>query len=96
LQAGLTYEKPLAGILGLSTFFPSGESVTPDPANASLPIQIFHGTQDPMIPELMAESTIKNLKRLGYTPGYKNYPMPHSVCTEEIIDISDWLQKTLI
>lgn len=96
LQAGLTHNKPLAGILGLSTFFPSAESVTPDPANANLPIQIFHGTQDPMIPELMAETTIKNLKQLGYTPDYKNYPMPHSVCTEEIVDISDWLQKTLI
>ena len=96
LQAGLTYDKPLAGILGLSTFFPTAEAVVPHPANASLPIQIFHGTLDPLLPEWMAENTIKYLKKLGYTPGYKTYPMPHSVCTEEIADISDWLQKTLI
>jgi phospholipase/carboxylesterase len=96
LQAGLTYDKPLAGLLGLSTFFPTAEAVTPHPANASLPIQIFHGSQDPMLPEWMAENTIKYLKQLGYTPGYKSYPMTHSVCTEEIRDIGGWLRTILL
>ena len=96
LQAGLTYDKPLAGILGLSTFFPTAEAVSPHPANASLPVQIFHGTQDPVLPEWMAENTIKYLRKLGYQPGFKNYPMQHSVCSEEIADISSCLQKVLI
>ena len=96
LQAGLTYDKPLAGILGLSTFFPTAEAVSPHPANASLPIQIFHGSLDPLLPEWMAENTIKYLKKLGYHPEYKSYPMPHSVCSEEITDIAEWLQNTLI
>ena len=96
LQAGLTYDQPLGGILGLSTFFPTAEAVSPHPANASLPIQIFHGSQDPMLPEWMAENTIKYLKKLGYHPGYKSYPMPHTVCTEEIADISAWLKGILL
>lgn len=96
LQAGLTYDKPLAGILGLSTFFPTAEVVEPHPANASLPIQIFHGTQDPVLPEWMAENTLRYLNSMGYAPGYKSYPMPHSVCAEEITDIADWLQGVLV
>jgi len=96
LQAGLTYDKPLAGILGLSTFFPTAEVVEPHPANATLPIQIFHGTQDPVLPEWMAENTLRYLKDMGYAPAYKHYPMPHSVCAEEISDIADWLQSVLL
>jgi len=96
LQAGLTYDQPLAGILGLSTFFPTAEAVTPHPANTSLPIQIFHGSEDPLLPEWMAENTIKYLKKLGYAPAYKTYPMLHSVCSEEITDISSWLQKIIL
>ena len=96
LHAGLTYDKPLAGILGLSTFFPTAEAITPHPANSSLPIQIYHGTQDPVLPEWMAENTIKYLKNLGYNPNYKSYPIPHSVCTEEIADISAWIQNIFL
>jgi phospholipase/carboxylesterase len=96
LQAGLTYDKPLAGILGLSTFFPTAEAVEPHPANASLPIQIYHGTLDAMLPEWMAQNTIKYLKDLGYSPGYKSYPMGHSVCSDEIRDIAQWLQDNLV
>jgi len=96
LQAGLTYDQPLGGILGLSTFFPSAEAVSPHPANAGLPIQIFHGSQDPMLPEWMAENTVKHLKKLGYHPACKSYPMPHSVCHEEIADISAWLKSILL
>lgn len=96
LQAGLTYDKPLGGILGLSTFFPTAEAVTPHPANATLPIQLFHGTEDPVLPEWMGQNTVKHLKALGYTPGYKTYPMPHSVCAEEIRDIAAWLQQVLV
>ncbi len=96
LQAGLTYDKPLAGILGLSTFFPTAEAVTAHPANAGLPIAIYHGTQDPVLPEWMAQNTIKYLKKMGYAPDFKTYPMQHSVCSEEISDISAWLQAVLV
>ena len=96
LQAGLTYDKPLAGILGLSTFFPTADAVKPHPANATLPIRIFHGTLDPLLPEWMAENTVKHLQRLGYTPEYSSYPMQHSVCGEEIRDIADTLRNILV
>jgi phospholipase/carboxylesterase len=96
LQAGLTYDKPLAGILGLSTFFPTAEVITPHPASHGLPIQIFHGLEDQVLPISMAENSVKALRVLGYQPDYKTYQMQHSVCQEEIEDISTWIQNVLI
>lgn len=95
LQAALTYDKPLGGLIGLSTFFPSAEVVKPHPANGGLHIQIYHGSEDALLPEWMAQNTVKYLKGMGYKPGYQTYPMGHSVCAEEIRDIAEWLHGVL-
>ncbi|MEX1033490.1 MAG: dienelactone hydrolase family protein [Cellvibrionaceae bacterium] len=94
-QAGLTYPKPLAGLLALSTYFPTASSIKLSSANRSLPIQVFHGSHDPMVPEQMAQNGVEKLRALGYQPGYKTYPMQHAVCAEEIQDISRFLQSVL-
>lgn len=94
-QAALTYPKPLAGLLALSTYFPTAESIELAEANCSLPIQVFHGSYDPMVPEALAQTSIEKLQALGFQPGYKSYPMQHAVCAEEIRDISQFLQGLL-
>lgn len=94
-QAALSYDKPLAGLMALSTYFATYKTLKPAAANQQLPIQLFHGTQDPMVPEAMAQQALQALKALGYAPEYKSYPMQHEVCLQEIQDISVWLQKTL-
>lgn len=95
-QAGLTYDKPLAGILALSTFFPTADAIEPHPANHALPIQVFHGTEDPVLDISMAENTVKYLQDLGYHPKYKTYPIVHTVSMDEIRDISEWFQDILL
>ena len=35
------------------------------------------------------------LQSLGYKVEWKTYPMEHSVCMEEVLDISKWLQARL-
>lgn len=94
-QAALTYPKPLAGMLALSTYFPTAEGIELSPANRSLPIDVYHGSHDPMVPEAMAHSSVEKLRSLGYQPGYKSYPMQHAVCAEEVQDISRFLQSVL-
>jgi len=94
-QAGLTYDKPLAGILSLSSFFPTAEEVIPHPANQNLPILVCHGTQDHILDITLAEKSLKALKTLGYQPKYLTYPMEHSVCPQQITDISSWLNAQL-
>lgn len=93
--AALTCPKPLAGLLSLSTYFPTIDDLALSPANRSLPIQVFHGTHDPMVPESMAQASLEKLRGMGYQPGYKSYPMEHTVCAEEVQDISKFLQSVL-
>ncbi len=94
-QTALTYPKPLAGLLGLSSYFATSQSIVYNPANDELPIQIFHGTADPVVPESLGQRSYDLLIEKGYQANYKTYLMEHSVCMDEIADISTWLQATL-
>lgn len=95
IQTALTYPEPLAGLLGLSTYFATADSLRPDPANSTLPIQLCHGTADPVVPEIIGRQGCQRLRELGYQAGYKTYPMEHNVCMEEIADIAAWLKEVL-
>lgn len=94
-QVGLSYPEPLAGILGLSTYFASAKTVVPSEANRRIPIRIYHGVHDPMVPEVLGRQSVTTLKEMGYDPEYKTYPMDHSVCMEEIVDIGGFIRKYL-
>lgn len=94
-QAALTYPKPLAGLLAMSTYFATAASIKPHAANSQLPVQILHGGQDPVVPEILGKKAVAALESLGYQPGYTAYPMEHEVCLQEIADISRYLQEWL-
>jgi len=94
-QTALTYMQPLAGLLCMSTYFATKNDITPNSANKNLPILICHGSRDPMVPERMGREAQEKLVAMGYKVEYKSYPVEHSVCPEEIADISRWLQKVL-
>lgn len=91
----LSYDKPLAGLLAMSTYFATADSVVYSKANSSIPIEIHHGQYDPVVPEILAKKAITDLRKKGYSPEFKSYPMEHSVCPEQIADISQWLQSVL-
>jgi len=94
-EAALTYPEPLAGLLGLSTYFATAKTISIDSANSQLPIQLMHGIYDPVVPEQLGRLSVQALTDMGFKPGYKTYPMEHAVCPEEIADISRWLQGVL-
>lgn len=94
-QAGLTYDKPLAGLLSLSSFFPTAAEIIPHPANQNLPILVCHGTADEVLDITLAKHSLEALRAMGYQPKYLTYPMAHSLCPQQIIDISDWLNAQL-
>ena len=97
LHAGLRHAERLAGIMALSTYVPLADLVSGEIAagDRGLPIFMAHGSGDPVIPMARAETSRKLLEGLGYAVEWHDYPMPHSVCAEEIGDISSWLQKVL-
>ncbi len=97
LYTGIRYPKRLAGIIALSTSHPDpnriGETASVD--NRGLPIFYAHGTRDPLISLDRAETTHQRLVEAGYSVDWHTYPMEHSLSTEEITDLSLWMQARL-
>lgn len=97
LFAGLRHHEPLAGIMALSTYLPLPMTLAAEanPANADIPIFMAHGSFDPIIPAHQGDASAKLLEGAGYKVEWRSYPMPHSVCEEEVADISRWLRQRL-
>jgi phospholipase/carboxylesterase len=94
-EAALSFPKKLAGLLALSTYFATKDTIDYHPENQSLPIAIHHGTQDGIVPFKLAEMSYSLLKGKGYDTDLKSYPMEHSVCREQIVDIRNWFMRVL-
>lgn len=94
LHTGLRHAEPLAGIMALSTYLALEESLSTEAssANRAIPILMAHGSQDSVIPLAMAEASRKALAARGYRVEWHTYPMPHSVCPEEVEAIARWLE----
>lgn len=94
-QTALSYPKALGGLLALSTYLATKDSLQTHPTNQQLPITIFHGIYDSVVPEVLGSQALQWLRSKGYTPHYHSYEMDHEVCMEEVGDISRSLQKML-
>ena len=94
LQVGLRHRESLGGILALSTYLTLEDSLAAETtiANANIPILMAHGTQDPLIPLSLALASRAKMEARGFKVEWREYPMPHSVCMEEIEDIGVWIQ----
>lgn len=94
LQCGLRYPQRLGGILALSTYLPLASTLEQEasPANKTIPILLAHGSEDAIIPLAWSEWTREVLSTMNYSVKFLQYPMAHSVCAKEILDISVQLQ----
>jgi len=97
LHTGLRHAERIAGIMALSTYLPLAEKFAAEAnaANRDVPIFMAHGSYDPVIPLARAAQSRGLLESLGYSLEWREYPMPHSVCPEEITDIGAWLRRVL-
>jgi phospholipase/carboxylesterase len=95
LHTALRQTVPLAGVLALSTYLPLADRAEDESlaATRNTPIFMAHGRSDPLIPCALGEDSRDALLGLGYTVEWHEYPMPHSVCEEELRDIGDWLSR---
>lgn len=93
LHTALREPRPLAGILALSTYLPIASTLAAEraPANTAVPIFMAHGTDDPVLPLALAESSRRTLEAQGYAVDWRVYPMPHTVSMEEVGAIGAWL-----
>jgi len=97
LLTGLRHKERLGGIIGMSGYLPLAETTDKErtDANRLTPIFLAHGTMDPVVPVMAAHASHDALRALGYDVEWHEYPMPHSVCMEEIQDMNAWLLKVL-
>lgn len=94
-QAALTFDAPLGGLLAMSTYFATAETIELAKVNQDLPIEIHHGSFDEVVPEMLGQAASQRLQQLGYTVRYRTYPMAHAVCPQQVANIGEWLNEIL-
>ncbi|SDC76013.1 phospholipase/carboxylesterase [Cupriavidus sp. YR651] len=93
----LTHPETLAGVVALSTYMPSTDLIAAEAtqANAATPVFAAHGTQDDVVPLALGARARDFLIAREQPVTWHTYPMPHSVCLEEIAEIGAWLHARL-
>ena len=94
---GLTHPERLGGIVALSTYIPSPRLLRDELVAEQLEVPVFaaHGDEDDVVAPELGEAARDLLRELGAAPEWRSYPMPHSVCLEEIRDLGQWLRLRL-
>ena len=97
LFQGLRQPERLAGLIALSTYMVVLESLAEEASSANLDVPIFqaHGSLDPMVPFARGDAARATLEQRGYQVEFHSYPMPHSVCLEEIQAVRSFLLRVL-
>ncbi|MBT8079432.1 MAG: alpha/beta hydrolase [Gammaproteobacteria bacterium] len=97
LHVGLRHPEQLAGIMALSTYLPLQDRLPDEmaPGASGRPVFVGHGTFDPVVPCASGENIRDTLLGQGFAVEWHDYPIPHSVCAEEIDDIRRWLLQVL-
>jgi phospholipase/carboxylesterase len=97
LHTALRHPRRLAGVVALSTYLPLQATLQAEAAQESkdLPIFMAHGRFDEIIPLPRAAASREQLQKMGYKVDWHEYPMPHSVCMEELVDIAAFLRRVL-
>ena len=97
LHTALRLPHKIAGVMALSGYLPLADRFATErnAANATTPIFMAHGTQDPVVILKRGEDSRDALAALGHPVQWHTYPMPHSVHPREVADIAAFLKQVL-
>nr|OQO19254.1 hypothetical protein B0A51_10498 [Rachicladosporium sp. CCFEE 5018] len=100
LLSGITSERKLGGVFGLSCYMLLREKlegmVPKSKPNAGTPIFMGHGDADQVVRYVWGQQTAAKLKDLGYGVEFKTYPgLPHSAAPEELDDLEKYLSARI-
>ena len=95
LYTGLRYDRPLGGIVGLSTLLAGSVELesTRTIANQKTPIFLAHGTYDNVLSFDFALQSLQWLQEKNYQVDWHQYAMAHQVQDEEIDDLSRFMNS---
>jgi len=96
LEAGLNYPGKVTAIVSMSGYiwYPSKTLAHPL-APLSIPLLVVHGTKDEIVTEEWTQKTVKALKRAGYQPVFKEFPIAHQISLDSLTAVSKFLQAVL-
>jgi phospholipase/carboxylesterase len=95
LEAALSFPQKLAGLMALSTYFATHDSIQYSSQSQDIPVLVCHGDYDPVVPVQLGGRIVDTLKAKDYSVEFLRYPMEHAVCPEQIQAIATWLKKVL-
>ncbi len=90
-------QNSLGGVIALSCYLPFPDVIFSETdTQKSLPIFMAHGTNDTVIPLSYATCSKEKLLAAHYSVEWHEYPMGHTVSSQEITDIDHWIQQNVI
>jgi phospholipase/carboxylesterase len=95
IHTALHTQHALAGLMALSTYLPLPGEVEGSSGSRDLPVFMAHGSFDPMLPMQWGQLSAQKLEETGFSVEWREYPMAHAVCPQEIADIREWLLRVL-
>lgn len=93
LYTGMHSSMPLGGLIVLSAYLPllSTCQIAQDKQTA---IFAAGGLYDPIVLPIWTHMSIDYLRQQGFEQiAQHDYPMEHSICNEEIVDLANWLNQ---
>lgn len=85
----------LGGLMAMSTYLPRKNAIHLNANNIDLPIHVFHGDRDNVVPLALGLESAEELEQKGFDIKVKRYAMEHTVCLEQLDHISAFLNEVL-
>eukprot|EP00051_Salpingoeca_urceolata_P009805 m.119153 g.119153 ORF g.119153 m.119153 type:complete len:279 (-) comp16454_c0_seq2:252-1088(-) len=99
LFSGLTFDKPLGGVLALSSWVPIRDQFAEmgtAAAKEHTPVAMHHGQSDPVVPYAFGQLSHKLLQELGFQATLDSYAgLVHSSSPQEMANVAAWLKARL-
>jgi phospholipase/carboxylesterase len=84
-----------AGLIAQSGFIPTAPGFELDLTPPLPPVAIGHGTYDPVIGVEWGRQAKELFEDAGADVLYREYPLPHTIDPQFIVDLRDWLAQRL-
>eukprot|EP01129_Flabellula_baltica_P003734 TRINITY_DN1346_c0_g1_i4.p1 TRINITY_DN1346_c0_g1~~TRINITY_DN1346_c0_g1_i4.p1 ORF type:complete len:208 (-),score=44.85 TRINITY_DN1346_c0_g1_i4:33-656(-) len=99
LKIGYSFDKKLAGVVGLSCYLPNPTTFESEmtPANKETELLMLHGDCDEVVLHTWGEQSFNHVKSVGaMEANFKTYSdIGHELSQEEMLDLESWILKKL-
>ena len=95
LHTALRYRESLGGVVVMSSYCPTLDSLSTErsAANDEIPMFLAQGVYDKVIKPEMGMQARDVLLELGYQASWNEYDIGHKICADEIQDLSRWITE---